>query len=259
MPYLETPDGVPLYYQEEGAGKAIFLIHGGSANSSFWEKQFRGLAPRYRIVALDNRGHGNSGKTDQGHDMGQYARDVHFVLESLGIERVVLVGWSMGGAVTFSYIQQFGNDRLAGLVDIDQKALMWTSEEDLQATFLAVRNRKLQLHKDRVTLFFANPQPQELINGMAYELMKTSASTYCASVEDVWRTDYRPVLPRIHVPTLIFTSVKGLMGEDTAHLMAQSIPDAQVSVFANSGHLLFWEEADRFNQELAEFVERAIL
>ena len=258
MPYIETNDGVPLYYQEAGSGNTIFLIHGGSCNSNFWQKQMSGLSPRFHVVAIDLRGHGSSGKTDEGHTMSQYARDVHYLLETLGLERVVMVGWSMGGAVAFSYIQRFGSEHLAGLVNLDQRPNMWSSEQELRATLQAISTRKLHSHKERIRVFLSGPQPEEVINRMAYEQMLTPASVYRASQEDVRRVDFRPMLHEIQVPTLIFTSAKGMVSKETARLMADSIPDAKISFFENGAHLMFWEEPERFNRELGEFVDRVM-
>ena len=79
MAYIETPDGVPLYYEDRGNGEAILIIHAWTMNASelWWQKNTPKLAEPHRVIAVDLRGHGLSGKTDEGHKLSQYARDVH--------------------------------------------------------------------------------------------------------------------------------------------------------------------------------------
>jgi non-heme chloroperoxidase len=69
MPYLELSDGVPLYYEDHGNGRPIVLIHGWTMNSTFWQQNAPALATGNRVVTLDLRGHGASGKTDDGHTL----------------------------------------------------------------------------------------------------------------------------------------------------------------------------------------------
>jgi non-heme chloroperoxidase len=252
--YLKTPDGVSLYYEDEGHGQAIILVHGGSASSAFWTKQVSALRESFRVVAIDNRAHGRSEKTPDGHTIAQYARDLRHVMDELDIPRAVLVGWSMGFAVVLSYVEQFGEGRLDGVVDVDQKPRMWTSEEGLQAMLHAIRTRRLEFHEQRLRSFFATSQPSELIRYFALELMKTPAAAYCSSLEDVWRTDFTPVLFRLTVPLLVTTGARGILGPEGAERVCELAPNGRTSVFSQSGHMLFWEEPHHFNAELTAFV-----
>ncbi len=115
--YLETKDGAKIYYEERGEGQPILLVHGWMCSSRFWQKNVPELADEFRVVTIDLRGHGNSCKTLSGHTMAQYARDVRALIEHLGLEETVLVGWSLGGRVVLSYYEQYGSDgRVRALV-----------------------------------------------------------------------------------------------------------------------------------------------
>ncbi len=244
-----------LYYEDHGQGQAIVLIHGGSANTTFWSKQLATLRESCRVIAIDNRAHGRSAKRREGHTIGQYARDLRYVLKQLDMSRSVLVGWSMGFAVVLSYVDQFGDEGLDGVVDVDQKPRMWTSDVGLQDMLHAIRTRRLEFHEERLRSFFATPQPPELIRHLAQELMKTPADAYCSSLENVWRTDFTPVLSRLTVPLLVMTSVRGILGPKGAERVCGLAPNGRVSVFTQSGHMLFWEEPDHFNAELSAFAK----
>ena len=114
MPYIETSDKVPLYYVDEGprSPSAIFLAHASPLSSRFWQKNIPVLSRQFRVVAMDTRGRGESGKTEEGLTVAQFARDMRHILATLGLDRVLAIGWSFGSTVVLSYMEQFGDDRL---------------------------------------------------------------------------------------------------------------------------------------------------
>ena len=182
MPYLVTTDGVPLYFEDEGPrnNSAIFLIHAEPFNTKFWQKNIGPMAKEVRVVSMDVRGRGESGKTDQGHNLAQYARDFRFMLESLGLERVVAAGWSMGSAILWRYVEMFGEDRMAGFADVDQRPYRFRSFDDLLEKLEAIRNFRLEDHRKAVVDYFGPEAKvsEGLIDWMAYECMKTPTSTH---------------------------------------------------------------------------------
>ncbi len=93
MPFAEV-NGARLYYDEEGAGAAVVLIHAGLMDSRMWDRQVPALAERYRVIRYDARGHGRSAPPAAPHSQ---AEDLRALLDELGIERAALVGLSMGG------------------------------------------------------------------------------------------------------------------------------------------------------------------
>ena len=118
--YVRTNDGVNLYYEEAGSGKPIVLLHGGGSNLVWWRRNFGPLSERFHVVAADTRGRGRLDKTDWGHRTARYAKDVHDLIESLGLYDVTLVGWSIGGRTCYSYLEIFGRHRLRGVVIVDE-------------------------------------------------------------------------------------------------------------------------------------------
>src|SRR5262245_40597668 len=141
VPYLETFDGMNLYYLDEGPriSSGLFLIHAGPFNSKFWRNNIPELARQFRVVAMDVRGHGESGKTEEGHSFGQYARDARYVSERLGLDRFLAVGWSLGGTVFWSYMQQYGQENVAGYVNVDQLPYRYVSEMQLQQRLINLK------------------------------------------------------------------------------------------------------------------------
>src|SRR6188472_2114802 len=99
MPYLELPDGLPLYYEEAGSGPDLLLVPGWTMTTRFWQRQTADLASDHHVVAFDLRGAGSSGKTPDGHSLAAYGDDLRFVIETLGLEDATVVGWAMAVSV----------------------------------------------------------------------------------------------------------------------------------------------------------------
>src|SRR5437867_4299202 len=119
VPYLELRDGVPLYYEEHGEGRAIVLVPGWTLTTRFWQRQMADLSREHRVVTLDLRGAGNSGKTPDGHSLSSYADDLEELFRHLGVEDAILVAYAMGVSVAVHYLVAHGRSRLAGLVWVD--------------------------------------------------------------------------------------------------------------------------------------------
>src|SRR6267143_861550 len=99
MPYMTTNDGVKLYYEDTGAGRAILFIHEFSGDHRAWELQVRYFARRYRCITYNARGYPPS---DVPADVERYSQqrardDIRSVLDGLSIQRAHVVGNSMGG------------------------------------------------------------------------------------------------------------------------------------------------------------------
>lgn len=93
---IDIGRGIRLACDDVGSGRPVLLIHGVSMSRRFFERNVDVPAERFRVVNVDLRGHGESPACEGGHTVAQYARDVHALIERLGLDGVVLVGWSMG-------------------------------------------------------------------------------------------------------------------------------------------------------------------
>lgn len=99
-------DGVRLRFRDEGSGPAVLLIHGWSLDMDMWEPQFPALAARYRVVAFDRRGFGQStGQPDVAGDV----HDVQYLLGTMQVERAAIVGMSQGARVALRFALKFPN------------------------------------------------------------------------------------------------------------------------------------------------------
>jgi pimeloyl-ACP methyl ester carboxylesterase len=111
-----------IHYEDKGTGPVLVLLHGVWMSSRFFSVQIDALSKTHRVIALDFRGHGQSAFVAHGHTVPQYARDLHAMIDALGLSRVALLGWSMGAFVIWDYIKQFGTQRLEAVVVVDESA-----------------------------------------------------------------------------------------------------------------------------------------
>jgi pimeloyl-ACP methyl ester carboxylesterase len=96
--YLHV-NGIDLWRAEYGRGPPVILLHGGLANSEYWGGQVRALAPRYRVITIDSRGHGRSARDERPYSYSLMADDVLAAMDALKIDRAAIVGWSDGGII----------------------------------------------------------------------------------------------------------------------------------------------------------------
>ncbi|WP_217630546.1 alpha/beta fold hydrolase [Natronorubrum sediminis] len=235
----------------------------------WWQKNTETLADDHHVVTVDLRGHGLSGKTSENHTLAQYAHDIRHVVRSLNLEDVTAIGWSMGGAVVLTYLDQLGSDRLraAGLVETgpmlfpdagwDHPTMGGLTPEAFEELVETIHSDRPAFAKQFISDMFADPPSTERIDEMYAETMKTPTSVATAITRDVAESDLRGVIPEIPIPTLLLYSEQSkVYPSDLGEWMHGQIPDSELMLFPESGHCPFWEEPDEFNDAVTSFVEQ---
>lgn len=215
MPVIQC-NGADLYYEDHGKGQPIIFLHGATAGLRYFEPQLTGMAGEHRPIAVDFRGHGRSEKTEFGHSIRHYARDIRAFLEQREIDDVILVGWSMGAIVSWEYIHQYGTNRLRAVVDVDME-----------------------------------PSP---VKRADYDYGSYGIDDLEETL--LYLRDYRTVLPEIDVPALVCAGAdEKWRSVASVEYAADLIPDARFERFETSGHCLITEEPERFNRVLRGFID----
>jgi non-heme chloroperoxidase len=268
--YLETGDGAKIYYEDQGEGQPILLVHGWMCSSKFWQKNVPGLANTFRVVTLDLRGHGNSSKALTGHTIGQYARDVREIVERLELQDVVLVGWSMGGPVVLSYYEQYGRAsrlKALGLVDATPFPFgpaAWNSHmlrnynyDGMNATFAEYTADPRKFAIAFTSRMFRQKPSDAEMDWVVAELMKTPTWIAEAAYSDFLMSDYTKSLPAIKVPVIVFAANSGIFKNGIAmgKAIANQVPQGTFIPFEDAGHILFYEQPQKFNTALTDFVK----
>ncbi|MDM9379228.1 alpha/beta hydrolase [Chlorogloeopsis sp. ULAP01] len=268
MPFLTADDGVPIYYTDQGQGIPIFLIHGWMMNHQFFKYNIPVLAQTHRVVTMDIRGHGYSGKQEINWTLQQAARDVRQIVNYLDLSEVILVGWSMGTTLIHNYFDQFGGEKLKGAVFIDMTPYLLKTEDWEHAVFgkmdlQAAVNLASSIIKDRMQIaekfvpgcFNVNQVVDPALReSWMRESMLTPNSAMVAFWLDMVTYDWRSHLAQIPVPVLLcYGAHSAVYPTQLGKHMHERIHNSQLIMFEYSGHSPFWEEPERFNAEVARF------
>jgi len=262
--------GLPLQVVEAGprAAPGVLFIHGWSLSSSSWQQQFSSeLADDFHLVALDLRGHGNSGKpwsTASYTDSQIWADDIAAVIKATGLQKPVVVAWSMGGHVIMDFIKHYSADALAGVVFVGSTGGMQPfppPDEKTIAEFArlgplsmsADAGDRLEAGRAFVDGMVQAPVPQAIRDR---EVAATLALPPYARAAMMGRDlDNADMVEQLTLPVLF------LMGdaERTASPQAVTelvtrIPNAQLTVYEATRHMPFIERRERFNDDLKVFV-----
>jgi pimeloyl-ACP methyl ester carboxylesterase len=269
MPTVTTNDGAEIFFNDKGESQPIILIHGWGCSHRFFLKNVDELAHSFRVIPVDLRAHGDSQKVLWGHRISRYAKDIHDLVERLELEGVVLVGWSMGAAVIWSYIELFGNEHLAGQVCVDQSPRQYYSEEwrwgqpgCYDAEALAILTVRLEYDPKGVArglvpaCFGETPPSADDIEFLSAEIDKCPPSVRAAIMADHTHLDWRDLLPQIKLPTLVCVGRQSkVFPWEGSAFVGEHIPGATTVFFENSGHMPFYEEPEKFNQIVGKFVK----
>jgi non-heme chloroperoxidase len=264
---IDIGSGVNLHIRDWGEGIPIVFIHGWPLSHEMWEYQFTHLAPKgHRCVGITLRGFGKSSQPWGEYNYDIFADDIKRVLGALKLRDVTLVGFSMGGAISLHYLARHKAERVSKLVLAGAAAPSWTKRPDfpygleksaVDAFIGACHSDRAQLMADFSKDFFRNETAVTPRFADWFFNMNMGASPYAtASCLVVLRdADLRSDLSRVNVPTVIFHGAQDkivpfALGEQAAN----GIKGAQLIRFESSGHGLFYEEKEKFNEELTDFV-----
>lgn len=251
-------------YDEEGAGPPVVLVHGGLGNRRMWAPQVRALRSRFRCLACDLRGHGETtgGEDVQAFTPALLAQDLIAFADALGLERFHLVGLSVGGLV--------GQEAaIAHPERIDRLVLADT----WVATVGSERTRQLgqavtPLVEGALRLLGTAPLAALAARGMgaggaeAAELVReATAGTSREAAIRVWRGlgvhDTRERLAAIRAPTLVLAGERDANAAQAGELAAR-IPGARLVVLEGAGHISNLRAPERFSEEVGRFLEGSI-
>jgi non-heme chloroperoxidase len=259
---VDVGNGLQIYYEEQGSGPVILLVHGMWGTSRFFRKQLEGLSDRYRLIAPDLRGHGRSSMTLEGQTVPTYARDLRAFVETLKLKEFVGVGWSMGAFIWWDYYLQFGVAGLRGLVDIDQPPSDWRSAQIPQGllSIAEVRDWHYRLQIDRnafvrqvIPMMFARPPGQADLEWMLDEMTRAPPVISAAEMVDQSLREYQEMLVDYPVPLLACTGAASAQPRDGMQMVIDRVRRGTLKVFEGCGHCLFLEDAPAFNRALDEF------
>ncbi|MEU7696969.1 alpha/beta fold hydrolase [Streptomyces sp. NPDC015492] len=278
MPYItvgqENTAPIELYYEDQGAGRPVVLIHGFPLDGHSWERQTAALLDAgYRVITYDRRGFGQSSQPSTGYDYDTFAADLNTVLETLDLNDAVLVGFSMGTGEVARYVSTYGSGRVAKvafLASLEPCLLKSDDNPDGVAPQEFFDGVVASVKADRYayyTAFFNDfyNLDENLGTRISEEALRNSWDTaarggsFAASAAPAtWYTDFRADIPAVDVPALILhgTADRILPADGTARPFHKALPSADYVEIEGAPHGLLWTHADEVNGALLAFLAK---
>lgn len=270
---VEGGGGLKLHLREWGKqnAPAILFLHGWSQNHLCWFRQTESqLADAFRLVAMDIRGHGQS---DAPLDAENYttgalwADDVRNVIETLHLDRPLLVGWSYGGFIIGDYLRFYGDAAIAGVNFVG--AAIGAGKEWIRSRIgprfvehvpsACSEDQTVALHAIRDFLHdcFVKPIPSadmELAMGWTMLVHPKVRANLLRRTED-----FTPELAKMTKPALVtYGDADAVMLPAMAKTIHAHVPDCRISEYTGVGHAPFLEDPIRFNAELTAFARECL-
>jgi pimeloyl-ACP methyl ester carboxylesterase len=274
---FRTIHGYRRAFRIAGSGPAILLIHGIGDNSSTWETVQTKLAQRFTVIAPDLLGHGKSDKPRADYSVAAYANGMRDLLAVLDIDRVTLVGHSLGGGVTMQFAYQYPQlvERIVlvgtGGVTKDVHFLLRLASLPMGSealTFLRLPGAvpALQLAGRIVGTALGStsfgrdvPDVLRVLAGLPEPTASAAFSRTLRAVVD-WRGQVVTMLDRCYltesVPVqLIWGDQDSVIPVSHARMAHSAMPGSRLEIFHRAGHFPFHDYPDRFVEVVEQFID----
>ena len=264
---LLAVEGDRKIYFEHHAGSrdvTVVLSHGWGMGSKVWANTIAKLQDEgYPVVAYDHRGCGRSDMDFADVSIEALGDDVVRICQHLGLDRVVLNGWSLGGAVVVDAAAKLGPG-FAGLVLTCGASPRYTQAdgfpyggqpEDVAATVAALRADRVNFLKG---LYFEGAFAKEVgddVHNWAWQIALEAGPGADASLGALAQLDQRDVLPALQAPALVVVGGQDAVAPpEIGRFAAEHLPNAQLLELADCGHSVFLEDPDAYHQGLLDFL-----
>lgn len=274
---FRTIHGYRRAFRIAGSGPALLLIHGIGDNSTTWNTVQAKLAQRFTVIAPDLLGHGQSDKPRADYSVAGYANGMRDLLSVLDIERVTIVGHSLGGGVAMQFAYQFPHlvDRLilvsSGGVTKDVNFVLRLASLPMGSEALAVLRLPLLLPAVQLTgrivgkaigataLGHDLPNMLRVLNDLPEPTASAAFSRTLRAVVD-WRGQIVTMLDRCYltqaIPVqIIWGSRDVVVPVRHAHMAHSAMPGARLEIFQRSGHFPFHDDPARFIDVVQRFID----
>ncbi len=234
----------------DAAKKTLVFVHGSGGDHTAWVNQYGRLKDDFNIAALDLPGHGRSEGPGE-REVGRYVEWVEKILENLDAPRPVLIGHSIGAAISLAFALKAGN-RLAGIVPVGGGATMPVNPAILDGVKADLAAVIAMVSK----LAVAKANRERLTGALAESLSRADPETLYGDFLACSRFDVAEAVSRIRVPALIVCGDDDKMTPaPMSQYLKDRIPGAQLETISGAGHYPMQENAEAFNRVLRRFAE----
>ena len=265
-------NGLRFHYLEWGdtANRTIIMLHGMGQTAHSWDFAALALCDRYHIVALDQRGHGDSDwDAEADYSLDAHQSDLAVVLASLGLDDIVLMGLSMGGRSAFTYAADHP-DQISALIVVDSAPELQRTGADTIRRFVEDMDVLDTFEAFVVKTREYNPRrsDRQIRGSLANNLKQLPDGRWTWKYDKVFRSpDAKPwtdpdIVNRmwqkvegVQCPALVVRGAGStVLSQETAEEMARRLVDGRLTVVPDSGHLVPGDNPTGFHQAVEAFL-----
>ncbi len=276
MSYIETKDGVEIFYKDWGKGQPIVFSHGWPLSADDWDAQMMFFVRQgYRVVAHDRRGHGRSEQVSDGHDMDHYADDLAAVVMHLDLKNAIHVGHSTGGGEVVHYLARHGESRAAMAVLISAVPPLvvktpanpgGTPMEVFDGLRKALADNRAQFYLDFASgPFYGFNRPgvkpiPGVIQNWWRQGMIGGAKAHYDGIKAFSETDFAEDLKKITLPVLVMHSEDDQIVPyaDSGPLSAKLLRNGTLKTYKGFPHGMPTTQADTINADMLAFLRAGL-
>ncbi len=223
---------IALYYQEKGKKEPFLFLHGNGGDGSYFKNQIDYFSDRYRVIALDTRGHGKSPRGTEPFTIEQFSRDLYDFMEGLGISKAVILGFSDGANIAMKFAIKYP-DKVKALIlnggNLNPEGVKRVIQIPIEIGY-------------KIAKRFAAKSPGAKKNAELLGLMVNEPNIRLNE------------LSKITAPTLVICGRRDMIKESHTKKIAENIPDAKLSIIKGN-HFIANKRYVTFNKEVQEFLQ----
>ena len=223
---------IALYYQEKGNKEPFILLHGNGENSSYFKNQIDYFSERYRVIALDTRGHGKSPRGTKTFTIEQFSCDLYDFMEGLEISNAVILGFSDGANIAMKFAIKYPNKVKALILNggnLNPQGVKKTTQIPIEIGYKIARR-------------FASKSADAKKNAEMLGLMVNEPNIEINE------------LSKITAPTLVICGKHDMIKESHTKEIAENIPNAKLSIIIGN-HFIANKRYVTFNKEVEDFLQ----
>lgn len=252
---LET---ISLYYEEQGKGEPLLLLHGLGSDGRSWEYQIEPFAKHFRVIVADVRGHGRSAKPSGPYSVSQFARDIFALLDHLQIDQFHLLGLSMGGMIGFQMaVDQPERFKSLTIVNSGPELVPRGFRQKWQIWQRRLITRFVSMEKIGEIIggrLFPEPHQAAYKEQFVQQMGGNDPQAYRAATNALLGWSVSEKLDRIQFPVLVISADMDYTPVALKEAYVRQLPTARLHVIENSRHATPVDQPEAFNTAVLQFL-----
>lgn len=254
---VQSKDETKINFHSVGKGKpALVFVHGWCCDKSYWNDQIKSFSPKYKVVTIDLGGHGESGSERKNYTIELFGEDVAAVVNKLKLEKVILIGHSMGGYVIIEAARQL-KEKVIGLVGADtyQGLEDEMTKEQIDQFMKPFKENFVQKTKEFVKTMFPQTADSTLVNRVADDMSSAPPQVAISAMQNLFSYQAFKALKDMNAPIISINCDRYPLNVEETRKHTKSF---EVKMMNGVGHFIMLEDPAKFDQLLQESIDELV-